>query len=541
MAFSFGFLSKFLNSFDTSYIGEMQNNSSDEIEIKPKQLIAFFAMIVGMFMAILDIQIVASSLSVIGAGLSASGDELSWIQTSYLISEVIIIPLTGFLARVLSTRISYFISALGFTIMSIMCAFAWNIESMIIFRALQGFFGGALIPTAFGAVFIIFPKSMHAKVSMVIGLVVTMAPTLGPTLGGYITEHLSWHFMFLLNVIPGIFVCSTVFMYVDFDKPDYKLLENFDFIGTILMILSLGCLQYVLEEGNKKEWFDDTQILVLSVLVFCGLVGFIVREIFAINPIVDIKAFQNKNFAFGCVYSFILGVGLYGAVYILPLFLFSVAGFNTLQIGTTMFVTGAFQFISAPLAAKVFGSGLDKRIMLGIGYSTFSLGCYLNSFLTADSQYWEFFVPQMTRGIALMFCFMPINDLALGTMPKDEVQNASGLYNLTRNLGGAIGLAGINSLINSKSHIFAQSMKETMSMTSPAVIEALTNFQGLLYGKVNNPELASYILLNGVVNKQAFVMAINNIFLIISAMFLLSLILLPFTSVVKEKVSAAGH
>ncbi len=519
----------------------MEEDSLEPTKVTTQRLIAFAAIIIGMFMAILDIQIVASSLSVIGAGLSTSGDELSWIQTAYLIAEVIIIPLTGFLARLLSTRILYFTAALGFTIMSIMCAFAWNIESMIIFRALQGFLGGALIPTAFSAVFIIFPRHMHGKVTMIIGLVVTMAPTIGPTLGGYITEHFSWHFMFLINIFPGIFVCSAVFMYVDFDKPNYKLLQNFDLIGMVLMVVSLGCLQYVLEEGNKKGWFDNTEILFLTILVFFGLVTLIIRELTCLNPIVDIKAFKNRNFTFGCVYSFILGIGLYGSVYILPLFLFSVAGFNTLQIGTTMIITGTFQFVSAPLAAKFFASGLDKRIMLGIGYFTFALGCYFNSFLTAEATFWEFFLPQMLRGLALMFCFMPINDLALGTMSRDEVQNASGLYNLTRNLGGAIGLATISTIISAKTDGFAQSMKESMSMTSPAVIEALETFQRLLGSKVVDPKIASYTLLNEVINQQAFIMSINNVFLIIAAIFLSSLLLLPFTSVVEGKVEGAGH
>ncbi len=515
-------------------------NSPAEIKINPKQVIAFFAMIVGMFMAILDIQIVASSLSVIAAGLSASGDELSWIQTSYLIAEVIIIPVTGFLARLLSTRILYFIAALGFTVMSLMCALAWNIESMIVFRAMQGFFGGALIPTAFGAVFIIFPKELRTKVSMIIGLVVTLAPTLGPTLGGYITENISWHFMFLLNLIPGIFVCTTVYIYVDFDKPNLKLLSNFDFLGIALMIMTLGCLQYVLEEGNKKDWLDDTYILILSILVVLGFICLIIRELTFSSPIVDLGAFRNINFSFGCIYSFILGVGLYGAVYLLPLFLFSVAGFNTLQIGITMIVTGLCQLCSAPLAAKIFDSGLDKMIMLAIGYLTFGLGCYLNSFLTADSRFWELCLPQMVRGIALMFCFMPINDLALGTMPKDQVQNASGLYNLTRNLGGAIGLAFINSLIISKSKIFAQAMRDNMAFTSPLVREQLGFFTSILQGKVDNPKLAAYGLLDNTINQQAFIIAINNIFIIIALMFCLSTLLLPFTSTVDNDRSGLG-
>lgn len=516
--------------------------TEQEPKLTSKQLLAFFAMVVGMFMAILDIQIVASSLSKIAAGLSASGDELSWVQTSYLIAEVIIIPVTGFSSRLLSTRISYFIAALGFTIMSVLCALAWNIESMIVFRAFQGFFGGAMIPTAFGVIFVIFPRHMRAKVSMIIGLVVTVAPTLGPSLGGYITEYSSWHFMFLMNVIPGIFVCITVFLYVDFDKPNYKLLQNFDLIGILLMAATLGALQYVLEEGNKKDWLDDGSILSLTIFVCAGFIFLIMRELTFSNPIVDLGAFKNKNFTFGCIYSFILGVGLYGAVYIMPLFLFQIAGYNTVQIGVTMFVTGAFQFVSAPLAGKLFGSGIDKRIVVAIGYATFGLGCYLNSFLTADAGYWEFFIPQMVRGLALMFCFMPINDLALGTMKKSEVQNASGLYNLTRNLGGAIGLAIINSLINSKSKIFTQAMGENMSLTSPQVMERLDAGTQMLYGKVDDPELVAFVLLDNLVAREAFIIAINNIYVIISLLFFSSLLLLPFTEITEGgENSSGGH
>ena len=509
--------------------------------ISSKTILAFFAMVVGMFMAILDIQIVASSLSVIAAGLSASTEELSWIQTSYLISEVIIIPVTGFAARLLSTRISYFIAATGFTIMSLMCAIAWNIESMIIFRALQGFFGGAMIPTVFGAIFILFPPSMRPKISVLIGLVVTVAPTIGPTLGGYITESLSWHFMFLLNIIPGIFVSYTVFKYVDFDKPNYNLLKNFDLLGVILMVICLGSMQYVLEEGNNKDWFDDIHILILTITVSVTFIWLIIREITFSNPIIDLSAFRNRNFSFGCIYSFILGVGMYGSVYLLPLFLARVAGFNTLQIGITINVTGAFQFVSAPIAGKVFGSGLDKRMMLGIGFILFGLSTYINSFLTADSQYWELFVPQMIRGFAMMFCFIPINDLALGTMKKEEVQNASGLYNLTRNLGGAIGLAAISNLLTTKAKVYEQSMKDNMSLTSINMQETLGYYTQFLEGKIDNPTEGAYILITNIIEREAFIMAINNVYIIMSLLFCVGMMLIPFCSPPKTGIEVNAH
>jgi MFS transporter, DHA2 family, multidrug resistance protein len=507
--------------------------SSQPTELSSKQLLAFFGMVVGMFMAVLDIQIVASSLSVIAAGLSASSDELSWVQTSYLIAEVIIIPISGFVARCLSTRIAYFIAALGFTVMSVLCSMAWNIESMIVFRLLQGFFGGAMIPTVFSIIFIIFPPSKRPTVTIIIGLVVTIAPTLGPTLGGYITELVSWHFMFLLNVIPGIFVCTVVYLYGDFDKPNYNLLKNFDYAGIILMVLSLGILQYILEEGNKKGWFEDSAILFLSIFIFITFITLIIHELRFINPILDLRAFTNRNFTFGCVYSFIIGIGLYGAVYILPLFLFSVAGFNTVQIGTTMMVTGLAQFLSAPIAGRLFGAGVDLRIMLAGGLAMFGSGCYLNSFLTPDSNFMEFLLPQIIRGGALMFCFIPTNNVALGTMGKDRVQGASGLYNLTRNLGGAIGLATIGTLLTRKTDIASSYLKEGVRYTSPIVQNALEFLVTTLDGRVANPKLGAYKIINNMIERDAFVIAVNDIFVIIALFFFTSILFLPFTSNVK--------
>lgn len=506
----------------------------DYSNLTTKQYLAFFAMIVGMFMAVLDIQIVASSLSVIAAGLSASSDELSWVQTSYLMAEVIIIPMTGFTARLLSTRISYFIATFGFTVMSICCSLANNIDAMILFRALQGFFGGAMIPTVFSTIYIIFPPSKRPVITVVVGLVVTIAPTLGPTLGGYITEYLSWHFMFLLNVIPGIFVCTVIYLYGDFDKPHYNLIKNFDFLGIAILAVTLGCLQYVLEEGSKKGWLDDTTILLLVIIVTIGFIALIIRELTFVNPILDLSTFTNKNFTFGCAYSFVIGIGLYGAVYILPLFLFTIAGFDTVQIGFTMMVTGASQFLSAPIAGRMLGSGIDLRIMLAIGLSLFSLGCYLNSFLTIDSKFHEFILPQFCRGLALMFCFLPTNNIALGAMSKDKVGNASGLYNLTRNLGGAVGLAIINTILTDNTKIFSQYINENIRSTSAYALMKLEFFSYLLEGKVVDPEKAAYFLLGANVNKQAFIIAVNNVFSSISLLFILMLMLLPFLANIKS-------
>ena len=289
--------------------------------ISVKQWIAFVLMVVGMFMAVLDIQIVASSLKEIQAGLSATQDEISWVQSSYLIAEVMVIPICGWLSRVFSTRIVFSVSCLGFTIMSIACALSWNLNSMIIFRALQGFFGGSMIPTVFATIFTIFPLHMRPNVSVIIGLVVTVAPIAGPILGGYLTDIYSWHYLFLLNIIPGLITTIGVYRLVNFDQPNLALLKKIDYLGIILIIVFLGCLQYVLEEGLRLQWFESNIIKVASTISFFSFIMLIYQELTTASPIINLKAFRDVNFACSCVLSFALGWGLYSSVFVMPLFL----------------------------------------------------------------------------------------------------------------------------------------------------------------------------------------------------------------------------
>src|SRR3954468_5368500 len=229
-----------------------------------RRLFAFICMVFGMFMAILDIQIVSASLAEIQAGLGASSEEISWVQTSYLIAEVIMIPLSGTLSRVLSTRWMFVISAGGFTLMSLMCAMSSSIEEMILWRALQGFIGGGMIPTVFASAFTIFPPEKRPVVSPIIGLVATLAPTIGPTVGGYLTDMFSWHWLFLVNIIPGIFVTVSTYLLVDFDEPDFSLFKTFDWYGLSFMAVFLGSLEFVLEEGPTNDWFDDRAVVLFT-------------------------------------------------------------------------------------------------------------------------------------------------------------------------------------------------------------------------------------------------------------------------------------
>lgn len=497
--------------------------------------LAFASMAVGMFMAILDIQIVSSSLVNIQAGLGASSDEISWVQTSYLIAEVIMIPLSGFLSRLLSTRILFLISNIGFTVSSVLCAMSFNINSMIFFRCLQGFLGGAMIPSIFASSFILFPPKQRITSTVVIALIATIAPTIGPTLGGILTEYLSWHWLFLINVFPGIFVAIAVWFFVDFDQPDYSLLKTFDFLGLILMTIFLGSLEYILEEGNRKDWFGDDLILNLTLIAIISGIIFIWRALTYKAPIVDIRAFANKNFIIGCFYSFILGIGLYGTTYLTPLFLGEVRGYNSLQIGYVMMVVGVFQMFSSPISA-IMSKKMNPKLMMSIGILLFATGIYHNSFLTNQSGFAELFLAQALRGLSLVMCFIPINNLALGTLPKDKLKNASGLYNLMRNLGGAIGLAGINNLLNNRATLHYQRLAEKISYSHLPVQNYLDN---LATKFSNQPSLQ---IITNIVKREALIMSFNDVYLVIFLILISSLLLMPWVSVVDQsKGEVSGH
>src|SRR5215468_2296525 len=286
---------------DTTASPGMMNPAAASERIPPKRLFAFLIMVFGMFMSILDIQIVSASLSEIQAGLSASQSEVSWVQTSYLIAEVIAIPLSGFMSRALGTRLLFAISASGFTIASFFCGFASTLEQMIIWRAIQGFLGAGMIPTVFASAYTVFPRSKFYIVGPIIGLVATLAPTIGPTVGGFITDLMSWHWLFFINVVPGIIITVGVLALVDFDQPNFALLRQFDWWGLLFMAGFLGTLQYVLEEGAQYEWLQDNSVAIFASLGAISAIAFFWRVFVARVPIVDLRAFNNRNFAIGCV------------------------------------------------------------------------------------------------------------------------------------------------------------------------------------------------------------------------------------------------
>jgi DHA2 family multidrug resistance protein len=497
-------------------------------------------MVFGMFMAILDIQIVSASLAEIQAGLSASADEISWVQTSYLIAEVIMIPLSGTLSRVLSTRWMFVISSSGFTLMSVMCAMSSSMEEMIVWRALQGFIGGGMIPTAFAASYTIFPRRAQAPVMALVGLTVTLAPTVGPTIGGYLTELFSWHWLFLINVVPGIAATLLAWTLVDFDEPDWGLLRRFDFLGLASMAVFLGSLEYVLEEGQKSDWFESRMILAFALAALVAGVGFFWRTLTARTPIVDLGAYRDRNFAVGSTLTFVLGIGLYGLTYLYPLFLARVRGYTALEIGETVFVTGAFMFLTAPVVGML-ARRIDPRRLIFLGLLLFALSSFELTGITGDWAFGELFLPQAMRGVALMTCMIPINVIALGTLPPDRIKNASGLFNLTRNLGGAFGLAAINLVLQTRTDLHSARLAEHVAWGSAVAEERLAGMTAALEPALGADAATGALgRLAALVGQQSQVMAFADIFLLLALLFGAMVLLVPLVQRPQSPAGAGG-
>jgi DHA2 family multidrug resistance protein len=411
---------------------------------------------------------------------------------------------------------------------------------MIVWRALQGFIGGGMIPTVFASAYTIFPRSKQAMVSPIIGLVATLAPTIGPTVGGYLTDLFSWHWLFLINIAPGILVTLSAWFLIDFDKPDLSLLENFDWTGLISMAAFLGALEYVLEEGPIKDWFGDEVIVICAVISAVGALVFFVRVLTAKQPIVDLSAFLDRNFWTGSLFSFVLGIGLYGLTYLYPIYLARVRGFSALQIGETLFITGVVMFFSAPVVGRLTQK-LDPRVMIASGFIGFALGTLQASLVTKDWGYNELLVPQLLRGVSLMLVMVPINNMALGTLPPERLKNASGLFNLTRNLGGAVGLALINTLMNHRMDLHLVRLHESVTWSRNVANETLANMTQAMSRLGSDAPLAALKQMAGIARREALVMALGDVFFALTVLFLALVLLVPVMRKPTHMGGGGGH
>ena len=490
----------------------------------------FGVMAFGQFMALIDIQIVAASLNEVQAGLSAAPDEISWVQTAYLMAELVMIPFSAFLTQALSTRWVFALSAGLFTISSVLCGLAWNIESMIAFRALQGFVGGAMVPTVFSTGYVLFNGKQRAMMPAILGVVSVLAPTLGPTVGGWITDAWGWRWIFYINVVPGALVCVASFSLIRIDRANLPMLGRIDWVHLGSMAAFLAGLEYVLEEGPKNGWLDDSGIAVAVWLTVVSFVLFLERSFRSSGPIVVLTPFRNATFAFACVFNLVIGFGLYAGTYLVPLFLGRVRGYNASEIGTTVFVSGIAQLVGVPLAAAL-SQRVDPRYVITAGLTLFALGLWLFSFMTPDWGFAALFWPQVVRSFAFMLCIVPSVGLALGHFSGPELRYASGLFNLMRNLGGAIGIAVVTTWLNDFSRLHLLRLNEAMGASareSRAVVGSLAHQFGTYTPDPQRALRMAEAVLGRIVGRQALTLAFDDVFRLMAWSSLAALILVPF-------------
>ncbi len=479
-----------------------------------KSILPFAIMCVGMFVALLDIQIVASSLQDIGGGLSAAQDQISWVQTAYLIAEIIMIPLSGWLTRVFSTRWLFTASALGFTLTSMLCGLAWNIDSMILFRALQGMLGASMIPTVFTSSFHYFPGPRRVYAAAVIGTIASIAPTLGPVIGGWITDALNWHWLFYVNLVPGLLVALGVGLLVDIDHADLSLLGDADYPGIVLMALALGTLEYVLEEGARWNWFSDDTIRICAIVSVVTGILFIARSLTYEHPVVDLRALSNRNFLIGCILSFVTGIGIFSTIYLTPLFLGYVRGFSAWQTGIAIFSTGIASLAGVPIYIAL-ARKFDGRWLMMFGLACFGFSMWSFSFITHDWGGDQLLVPQILRGFPQVFAVAPSVTLGLGSLPSTRLKYASGLFNMMRNLGGAVGIAVCGAVLNDRTNLHFLDIASTLTPANGAMERLLAGMSRQLtpiLGSATSGHLAALEQLRAIAYREASTMAYADAF-----------------------------
>ncbi|HLO49692.1 MAG TPA: MDR family MFS transporter [Kamptonema sp.] len=519
----------------------IQQQPSDRVPLKT--WIGVMGTILGAFMAVLDIQITNASLKDIQAALGATLEEGSWISTAYLVAEIVVIPLTGWLSRVFSIRWYLLVNASLFTFFSVCCAWAWDLNSMIVFRALQGFTGGVLIPMAFTYLLTNLPPSKVPIGMAMFAITATFAPSIGPTIGGWLTENYGWEYVFYLNLIPGLLLLAAVWYAVDRQPLQIELLKGGDWWGIISMAIGLGSLQVVLEEGSRKDWFSSDLILRLSIIaaIFIGLFFWI--ELTRKRPFINLRLLTRRNFGLASIVNVSLGVGLYGSVYILPLYLGQIQQYNSMQIGEVIMWAGVPQLFIVPLVPKLM-QRVDMRVMIGVGVSLFAVSCFMNAYMTHDYGIDQLRWSQLVRAMGQPLIMVPLSTIATAGMEKQEAGSASGLFNMMRNMGGSMGIAALGTLLTRREQFHSNQLGDSVSLYDPETQERLNQMTQFFVSRGSDLTVArdqAIAAISNIVRREAYVMAFNDCFYFVGIALLLSGIAVIFFKKVKSGGGGMAH
>lgn len=468
--------------------------------------IAVMSVMLGAFMAVLDIQITNSSLKDIQGALSATLEEGSWISTSYLVAEIIMIPLTAWLVQLLSARrLAVWVSG-GFLIASLMCSMAWSLESMIVFRALQGFTGGALIPLAFTLTLIKLPEHHRAKGMAMFAMTATFAPSIGPTIGGWLTENWGWEYIFYINIPPGLIMIAGLLYGLEKKDSNWDLLKSTDYLGIVTMAVGLGCLQVFLEEGHRKDWLESSLIVSLGTVALLSLITFVIVQMSKPNPLINLRILGNRNFGLSSISSLGMGVGLYGSIYLLPLYLAQIQNYNALQIGEVIMWMGVPQLFLIPLVPKLM-KYVSPKWLCTLGFGLFGLASFSSGVLNPDFAGDQFNRIQIIRALGQPLIMVTISLIATAYIMQKDAGSASSLFNILRNLGGAIGIALLATLLDARTKTYFDYLREAIVPTNPQVAERMARLT-----ETFGSETAALGKLSEIAHQQAQIMAYNDAF-----------------------------
>jgi DHA2 family multidrug resistance protein len=401
---------------------------------------------------------------------------------------------------------------------------------MVLFRVVQGFVGGAMVPTVFATGYALFSGPQRAMIPAILGMVSVLAPTLGPTVGGFLTDAIGWRSIFYINIAPGALVTVLALTLIRVDRPNLGMLRKIDYAHLAAMAVFLGGLEYMLEEGPKNDWFGDPKILTAAWISLVAFGLFLERSFRSGGPIVVLTPFRKPTFVFACVFNLVIGFGLYSATYLVPVFLGRVRGYNALQIGTTVFVVGITQVFSTLIAARL-SQTVDPRKTITVGLILFATSLWLASFITPDWGFTAWLAPQMLRGFAVMLCIVPSVGMALGGFGQTELRYASALFNLMRNLGGAIGIAVVNTWLQDAARVQVSRLGEALGGPAARAPDAIAALAGRLssgLGDLGQASLAARAEFARIAGRYALTNAFNEVFRTMAWVFVFALVMVPF-------------
>ena len=495
--------------------------------VSTKTWIAVIASTLGAFMAILNIQIVNASLADIQGAIGAGIDDGGWISTSYLVAEIIVIPLTAWLARVFGVRLYLIVNAALFLFFSAACAFAQNLEQMIVLRALQGFSGGVLIPMAFTLIITLLPQPRQPIGLAMFAIAATFAPAIGPTIGGYLTENWGWEFIFYLNLVPGSLMLVLLWISLERSTMQFGLLRQGDWWGIATMAIGLGALQTALEEGNKDDWLGSPFIAKLLLVAAIALPAFVWIELRSAHPLLNLRLLLRRNFGFGVLAMFLLGVALYGSVFILPVYLARVQGYNSEQIGMVLAWTGLPQLLLIPLVPRLMRH-FDARYIVALGFGLFALSNFMNVEISTDIAADQLLLPNIVRAIGQALVLTPLTALASAGIEAENTGSASALLNVMRNLGGAMGIALLQTFLTKREQFHSNVLGQSVSIFNEATrtrLDQLTHY--FLTHGISDPAVAwhkAVVAIGNRVHQQAYTMAFGDTFYLLGAALVVALV-----------------